>query len=411
MKLLLISAFIIACSSIMAQKDYSYHSDTRYIRIDKVDGKYKLYNIKKNAYLSSVGYEYIYPHIYTYADAKNDVFVVQSGAKFGLVDSATGEEIVSPETSLVTSFKPKIYLPTDEPLMWTIKGKEEKLFSAPLYIRNMSHSRSVSPFIFCYSIDPHSYTCSSYKIGYCDVSTGEIIQPPVFDNAETDKYEQYDYVSIGKLKGVIDVDGKQIIDCEYNSITRLTKAFVVMKRGDNETLCGLIGKDGKKILPVEYQQIQEYPPAYQQYKVRKNGKTGISDYNGEIIIPCIYDEIYTTADASLMLICKNRKWGLVTSKNHILIPPSKFDAILIETVQNENLYYGMLNGKWGIITEKGKIQLYPKYDSITYCRENPDHFVVSIEGEWLQIDGRGKVRAKYDKNPYEIEDIIVPYRY
>lgn len=407
-KEIIIIFFLILQSSAMAQY-YRYESEFSAIQIVSIDGKYKLYDNKKQKFLSPITYDYICPYGYIYTGSGTSVYVVRSDKKYGLVDIKTGKEVLSPSVSPISCFEEKPYLPTENTLEWIINDKKEQLLSFPLYMSNLSHSRKVSPFVFCYKIDPQSYTCSSYKIGYCEASTGKMVVPPIFDNVESFIDKKHELVTCGNLKGLVDFNGKQIIECKYNSILNFDNEVVkvTVNTGD-KTLHGLINKKGKEVLPIIYHYIGH---SYSNtYKVYLDNKVGLVSDENKTIVPIIYDDVIQSYDSEIIFIINNNKWGMVDSSNRMLIKPLHYQNIFLEKDKEGNTYfYGALNGKWGVMNRNGKILLQPQYNQITLCLEKQGHFVVLKNEEWLQIDDKGNITDRYEKNPYEIEDIIVPH--
>ena len=162
-------------------------------------------------------------------------------------------------------------------------------------------------------------------------------------------------------------------------------------------------------------------------KVKKDGKWGLITINGEIAIPCIYDEIYNFEysesfrfdgspridfwdyEGKTAVVKKNGKWGLINTKGKVIadfiyeeffIP---YSAILffndIAAVKKDGL--------WGFLNKKGKPITSFIYEAVGSTDLNNPEFtstfcggmaVVKKGGKWgaIDTDGHEKVPFIYD---------------
>ncbi|WP_339628401.1 WG repeat-containing protein [uncultured Maribacter sp.] len=127
------------------------------------------------------------------------------------------------------------------------------------------------------------------------------------------------------------------------------------KTGHIQLKEGLINTNGKIILNPIYDEISGY---YQNgyMRVRNNGKTGIIDEQGKIVIPIEYEDISDLKDG-LFLAKKSNKYGMINTKEEIVIP---FEYSKIRFF-NESLALVLLNGKAGYINKENEMIIEPNY--------------------------------------------------
>jgi hypothetical protein len=192
-------------------------------------GKYKLLNRKTGDFVSPAAYDDIYG-LYACSACENNVVVVKSDTRYGLIDALTGQEIVSPSNSPVNRFTDDIYLNCN-PLNWLINGKTEQLTAVPAYVEaRWGYRDELNPVIYYYNYNSETYELGNFRMGYCDKSGKEII-PPIYNFAASFA-NGVAIVEINKKYGAIDLNGKQIIPLEYDDIqnTNITEAFQVGKK-------------------------------------------------------------------------------------------------------------------------------------------------------------------------------------
>tara|TARA_R110002050_G_scaffold300586_1_gene470644 strand:- start:17241 stop:19421 length:2181 start_codon:yes stop_codon:yes gene_type:complete len=142
---------------------------------------------------------------------------------------------------------------------------------------------------------------------------------------------------------------------------------------------GIINSVGKNVLPVEYSSIDlGYEPfmnvrkggviATRDYDGEKkyNGLCGLVNWNGKMVLPLQYDEIYMpeSFNEKLLFICrKSGKWGIVDSLNNTILP---FDFDTLESINRwsyeTHMYTAIKDGKWGVVDLSGKDLIPFKFD-------------------------------------------------
>ena len=115
------------------------------------------------------------------------------------------------------------------------------------------------------------------------------------------KGEKLDYYCIecdGKV-GAVDSVCTFVIDAEYDKVEKFRHNAFLVYSGE---LCGL-NASGKLIIPVQYQSIVR---CHEKYLVQYDDKWGLYTKDGQIEIPCCYDEI-TELNAGLLRLRMNEQ--------------------------------------------------------------------------------------------------------
>ena len=164
----------------------------------------------------------------------------------------------------------------------------------------------------------------------------------------------YDFLVIGKDNkyGVVDLSqkGKEVLSIKYENLEFIqnTEEFF-MSAG---TTVGLLDKNGKTIIkPMEYDDISILDEVKQLYLVKKDGKYGVLNRNGDIIVHVDYDEI-----------------GLKNSE--------EFEDNL-KNIRNTNLLFDeciivSADSKYGMFDIDGKELLKTNYEAFGYTTTSSD---------------------------------------
>ncbi|WP_304334222.1 WG repeat-containing protein [Conchiformibius steedae] len=119
--------------------------------------------------------------------------------------------------------------------------------------------------------------------------------------------------------------------------------------------------------------------------VQQNGKWGVINKSGKVVIPFQYDE-YLTFSEGLAGAGKNGRWGFINKSAKVVIPFQYDNALEFK----EGLTLVKQNGRWGVINKSGKVVAPIQYDGIT--RGYPGGWIaVKKNGKWGFINKSGKV--------------------
>lgn len=176
--------------------------------------------------------------------------------------------------------------------------------------------------------------------------------------------------------GVIDTDGKTILEAKYDDIKYLPSIGEFLVTADKKV--GIVSKDGSTKVNLAYDSIEIIDKDAELYVVKKNNKYGVIDFKGNTKIYMEYDEI--GIDSS--------KFADNNIKNNYLL----VDKLI--PVRKDNL--------WGIFDKNGTKLLDFQYDSLGYIASSnknaqnllviPDYNVVVVckDDKYALINESGK---------------------
>ena len=120
-------------------------------------------------------------------------------------------------------------------------------------------------------------------------------------------------------------------------------------------------------------------------KVQQDEHWGFADISGEIVIPCIYNDVTYFQEGLACVESDKRKWGFVDEKGNEVIPCKWEDVGFF----SEGLAYAEDSfGRIGFIDKKGKVVIPCQWEDAAPFL-NGKAFVKDKEGAWHQIDKEG----------------------
>jgi TonB family protein len=143
---------------------------------------------------------------------------------------------------------------------------------------------------------------------------------------------------------------------------------------------------------------------FAQYPVETDPATGkkgiVNPYNGEIIVPFEYDEIFNIPGDSIHIVKKNTRYGAIDEQNQLFIP-MEFGMISFLRGRQDQPYlfakvFNQANekNKWGLINRKGDLILPMQYEEISVVY--PDLLVARVFRDSVLHFYDGKGRHLYD---------------
>lgn len=129
-----------------------------------------------------------------------------------------------------------------------------------------------------------------------------------------------DVRSVKSFYGLIDLNGKIIIPCQYNYLRWINDSLLVLTVGGSETSQALFNKKGEQLTGFEYVVFGGFFEGVA--KARIGDKFGFIYPTGKVAIPIIFDycEDFNKGFAHIK---KGGKWGAINKKGEIIIQPTK----------------------------------------------------------------------------------------
>lgn len=151
--------------------------------------------------------------------------------------------------------------------------------------------------------------------GYMD-TLGQIIIQPQFQYAK-DFTNNVAVVQNNDDWGLIGLNGKLILDCQYNDVSYLDNSENQMIRVlVKKERVGLIDSLGNVIVPAIYEEIGNVID--NRIAVKRGTKWGFCDLKGQEIIPCQYDKVQDFSEG-LAAFKKDRRWGFLDKNGTVVL--------------------------------------------------------------------------------------------
>jgi hypothetical protein len=201
-------------------------------------------------------------------------------------------------------------------------------------------------------------------------------------------------------EGIVDSFGNEIIPPIYDKVWyRSAKEMTTVYLNGK---LGVINVEGILIIPTIYEDVTDFQESL--CAVKLNGKWGFCDYNGILVFPPIYDFIWFSEGGNFndnggnRKVKMNGKWGLIGNGGELYIPP-KYDEISSWTIGSKKFFKVKINTKEGILNYDGAEVLPPIYDKIiSYL----PRIAIKIDGKYGFLDEafREVISPIYDDTGY-----------
>lgn len=241
------------------------------------------------------------------------------------------------------------------------------------------------------------------KYGIININ-GTVLVEPKYDKIETDGYydNEKKYVEAGFIisnttnegyrYGYIDYKGKQILNFEFNSVTRITdksELFLIASKGGKYGLY----KEKNTIIKDNYQSISYTDNG--AIIIEKNKQFGIANLNGEIKVEAKYDSI---EGIGIYVYAQNEKQKDVYDKDGNKLDV-KFDKSVYKT-NNENYYISTFVNNdvvYYSIEDKDGKELAGNFKYIEYLFK--DLFLAENENnKYGVINAKGGVKINFEND-------------
>ena len=157
---------------------------------------------------------------------------------------------------------------------------------------------------------------------------GNIVEPFIYEDAQVvsdldDNFGEYIYLLKEEDgKAIYSVaDEKFLTDFIYDNIDYVSEnRFLVYKDGK----AGFIDIYGNEVTPLIFDQYTRDDFNNGYASVCQNGKFGMINYDGDLVIPCMYYLLDSYKGGLIRAIDDNNDTGFIDIKNNIVIPFGKF---------------------------------------------------------------------------------------
>jgi len=216
----------------------------------------------------------------------------------------------------------------------------------------------------------------------------------VVSNKTTDGYKY----------GYIDYKHKLVLDVEYDAVNRIVQNkdtndiyIIACKNGQY----GVV-KNNKILINYEYLGI-EYDNSNKFFEVQRNGKYGILNYDGKVIIPTQYNEIQVKG-IYVQALKNDEEYYFNTVGEEI--KDLKYTSVIKTSNDNYNITINK-DGFYGIINNKNEELIENKYNYLEYLFN--EYFIAAKEnGKLGIIDINNNIMADFNYDVLQkVEDTKV----
>lgn len=264
-------------------------------------------------------------------------------------------------------------------------------------------------------INEINYENNTYKTKVLNSKNKEIFKE--YDTVEAlenyDKNNNLWYESnVLKVKkenqyGLINFNGKLILECNYDEIETLKGAenSIIIKKEDK---IGIVDQLGNIIIQPEYKEIKAIENNYKYGYIVKNNedKYGIIDVNKKVILEPNYEDIKSIYSSNKYIVKENGAYKIIDKDKNVILD-SGFDEIV--GINGDNITI-IKNNKYGVITTAGTEEISIKYEDLKYAfsdyyiaKENGKYGIVNLNNETVLDFDNSNITHRIESGIIEVE--------
>lgn len=242
-----------------------------------------------------------------------------------------------------------------------------------------------------------AWCCVDGKYGYMN-QAGETVIPPIYDDADFFRGGCARVRKDGKF-GVIGKLGQEVVPAVYSGID-FEEGYIIAQDGDTE-YCFLLEEGGEARLLLEASSIYiEQGNGRKLLFFYREGKVGLADYDGTILIASQYDYLNPLQDWDMAIAQiwtgEEYKYGLVDFQGNIVVPFGEYHSLYRYcTGYKSNLIEARIAGEDGTLKsgflslQDFTMKIPAIYDSVRGSKNGLA--VVSQDGAYGIIDIEGNL--------------------
>ena len=382
----------------------------------------KMYvNIKEFATL--VGYQVYNGGYKEYSEGTDQCYVQNSNEVASL--ALDSNKIYKTSTGDVNDYQ---YFNMEEP----VKKMNENLYILP---EGISVACNVA-----ISYNAETNTVTVFTLPYLvEYYSSQIIDADILENFENQKALRYNRIIVSNVNtsetrlskdqiryGVSDLEGKEIIGKKYTNIEFIesTNEFLVTTE---EKKVGIIRANGETKVAPQYDELKQIDKDLNLYLATSGNKQGILENNGKILIYLEYDEIgidisqFPNNDiknpyvllGNCIPVKQNGKWGLFDIRGNLILPIeyTGFGSNaknVKDVVANNLLVIPEINGI--VVYQENKEQRTTYYGIIN--KEGETLVPLALDTAYFEINsGHNTYKMTNNGNTYDIIEYVQRYVY
>lgn len=208
--------------------------------------------------------------------------------------------------------------------------------------------------------------------------------------------------------GLINLDGKQILNTDYDEITAISGIKNSLKT-KKDGKCGIVNTEGTTIIENKYADITNLGKDDKAGFIveEDNGKYGVVSYTGTQVLDNKYDKIEKIHANDMYVISEGNKQKLINKDGSVVLE-SGYDKIKTLLTKKENGIIYEKDGKFGVMNLSGETTISADNEDLQEARDGI--FIAKRNGKYgiIDLNNDVKVEFKYSSAAYnEKADIYI----
>lgn len=201
--------------------------------------------------------------------------------------------------------------------------------------------------------------------------------------------------------GLINLDGKEILACTEDNIEPMlgTKSVYITTANGKK---GLVDNMGKVIIENNYTEISALTSKYSNGFIVKNdqGKYGVINNDKTIALEEKYDEISPVSENKMYVVKEGSDSKIVNTNGEEFLV-NAFEEV--KQINTDNIVV-KVNGKYGVKTINGVEKIPATYDDLTYTFD--DYYIAKKEGKYGIVNEKNEEKLSFNYTYIKYLDTI-----
>lgn len=312
-------------------------------------------------------------------------------------------KLMKPTKSATEKNVAMAYYTAFEDNKWGVINSSGEIVITPSYDEMIVIPNNIKPvFIVMYDVN---YADNTYKTKAINEKNEQIFT----DYEQVEGIQNYDKqnniwfeksclrVKKDNKYGLIDLSGKVLLDCNYDSIEPIigvNNSLITVKDGKE----GLVSTTGSVIIENEYDKITSLTEQYEDGYVVKNadGKFGVLGTNKKTLLPTEYEDIKHVYSENTYVVKENGKWKILNTKENT---SANMDYDDVKSIDSTYMIVEK-SGKYGIALTTGEEKVEPQYESLNNIYQN--YYIAQKDNYYgvIDTDNNIKIDFKYKSLTY-----------
>lgn len=227
---------------------------------------------------------------------------------------------------------------------------------------------------------------------------GKVVTPIVYDDIQTINGNNHVSLRLGDSSCIIDRHNKTLLPWRYGTFEENGYSDIFIFKSPDRTYA-VLDTFGREIIPLGKYRIEPFRSNKNVLIVSSYVKWGVIDKQGKILVPLIYDGVFTSSNYdsvdNYFVVELNKKRGLVDIKGNLIIPFLYNNIKFLKEGLYAVEYWKDGVDKWGCINDNKDTVIPFEYDDIMVYSNGL--IAVEKERKWGYIN--------------LINEVVVPFVY